>query len=165
MIEIYWMHVWNSLVILVVVVYLCVGGQACVCIKSRRRFVVSCFNTVCLIPLRWGLSLNLELGQQLVSSSNPPISALYTAGVISMPWPHPVLFMDATDANSCPHACTASTLTHQAISPVLTSPFFTYLHCDCLVLLTSNMDFSLTSNEVKTPMIKFNVNWLEIKGL
>lgn len=56
-----------------------VGGAVCsrVYMKGRGKRQLSCsiiFLPFCLTPLRQGLPLNLELGQQPANPGNPPVS-------------------------------------------------------------------------------------------
>lgn len=61
--------------ILVVCVVCAVWGCVCAC-GGQRRCHLSWSNTFCLIPLRQGLAVSLELGQRPASPTEPPVPAL-----------------------------------------------------------------------------------------
>lgn len=73
--------------------------------------------SLCLIPLRQGLLLKLELGQQLENPSDTPVSAcLVLPTVLVCMQPCPFFLYLYWDLNSDPHAFIASHFTHSTVS-------------------------------------------------
>lgn len=109
----------NSFLILCVRCVVHVGVRTCAC--GSPRSVSRVFSTaLCPLPLEQGLLLSLKLSWRVSDSprifpSQPPTAL----GIHSRMHNHPrFLCGGAEDLNLDPQASAASTLTHQAISPV-----------------------------------------------
>lgn len=89
--------------------------NVCAGVSVRGECWVSLSISLFLVPFRGGLSLNLELGWQPVSPSNPPISTpTHCWGyrcVVTLSF-----HMGVGDLNLGPHACTSSALTQWSTS-------------------------------------------------
>lgn len=94
--------------------------------ESRSSHWVSCTIIHCFFFLSQCLSLNLELGWQPASHSDPPVAAnpvLYPSAIIPgtvyvFQWPCLAFYVDARDANTGPHAY-AGIPTHRPIFVVI----------------------------------------------
>ena len=64
--------------------YLHLCMRLCVCEEVRRGYQVFCSITLCLVPLRQSVSLNLELGRGAACIASPPIPAGVTATAFQM---------------------------------------------------------------------------------
>lgn len=82
--------------------------------RGQKRMSMSCFITLHLVPLRYGLSLNLELSWLPARLSDSPVSNPYpvhkTDGI------PPGFFCGCGGLLLRSYACSASTLTHCATS-------------------------------------------------
>lgn len=115
-----------------------------VCVQTCGEARVSCAISLCFIPLRQGLSPNLEGGWWLASLSDPPFSAPYSAEV----WGTHTSVPRCRDSDSHPQACATSCLTYWALflTPSCRSSYsvgthylFTFLdHCQLFVCTSWN---------------------------
>lgn len=81
---------------------MCIGELSCTLKVGQRRTWVPYSTTVCLMPLKLGPLLNLELGRQMAGPSHPLVC-------LCLPWfwgyRHTANFsVGAGDLNSDPHA-------------------------------------------------------------
>lgn len=77
-------HVYGIFLLIILLVFIlsgwgiCVwGGCSCVCVwtvlEARGRWLVPCFIILCLISLKWGLSLSLVLGWLVGGQQSPSV--------------------------------------------------------------------------------------------
>lgn len=85
--------------------------HAPLCVAARGGHPGSCSTILCLISLKQGLSLKLELGWLSADPTEPPVPASHTARFTGVR-DYPAFYMGAEDLNSGPHVCRTITLIH-----------------------------------------------------
>lgn len=71
---------------------------------------MSCSTILCLISLKQGLSLKLELGWPSADPTEPPVPAFHNARFTGV-HDYPTFYMGAEDLNLGPHVCRTITFT------------------------------------------------------
>lgn len=115
---------------------------------AREEHEVSCSITLCLIPLRQGSSLILELGKWPASPGDPATSfPTYTHTALDLQV-HMRFFKafvcGCFDPNSGPHTCTASTLTVRHLSSPQSFLFYYFSNVPSFYI-TRNKQIALVS--------------------